>query len=95
MMKSRIHMAMVYQVPMENPSLPQTPFIICSLSKSFTAMAIMQLVQAGKIDLNAPIQNYIPWFTLADPEEAKQIKIHHLLSQNQRNITIDRPERFS
>ena len=59
---------------------PQTPFLICSLSKSFTALAIMQLVEAGKIDLDAPIQKYLTWFTLADPKAAEQIKIHHLLS---------------
>ncbi|MFC1839660.1 serine hydrolase domain-containing protein, partial [Thermodesulfobacteriota bacterium] len=43
-------------------------------------MAIMQLVEAGKIDLDTPIQKYLPWFALADPEEAKQITIRHLIS---------------
>src|SRR5262245_15086283 len=35
---------------------PQTPFILASLSKSFTAVAVMQQVEAGKIDLNAPVK---------------------------------------
>lgn len=40
----------------------QTPLLIGSLSKSFTALAIMQLVEAGQIDLDAPVQKYLPWF---------------------------------
>lgn len=38
----------------------QTPFIIGSLSKSFTALAVMQLVEEGKIELDAPVQHYLP-----------------------------------
>src|ERR1043166_1560323 len=38
---------------------PQTPFIIGSLSKSFTALAVMQLVEAGKIELDAPVRRYL------------------------------------
>ena len=60
---------------------PQTPFIIGSLSKSFTALAIMQLVEQGKVDLNAPVQRYLPWFHLADEEASAQITVRHLLNQ--------------
>ena len=60
----------------------QTPFLICSLTKSFTALAVMQLVEAGKIELDAPVQRYLPWFTLADPQAAAQITVRHLLNQN-------------
>lgn len=60
---------------------PQTTFIICSLTKSFTALAVMQLVEAGRIDLDAPVQRYLPWFTLADPQAAAQITVRHLLNQ--------------
>jgi len=59
---------------------PQTPFIIGSSSKPFTALAILQLVEAGKIDLDAPVQAYLPWFTLADPEQAQQLTVRHLLT---------------
>ena len=41
---------------------PQTPMLIGSLTKSFTALAIMQLVESGKIDLDTPVQHYLPWF---------------------------------
>ena len=43
------------------PFTPQTPFFIGSNSKSFTALAVMQLVGAGKIELDSPVQRYIPW----------------------------------
>jgi len=46
------------------PVTPSTPFILGSLGKSFTALAIMQLVEAGKLDLDAPVQCYIPWFRI-------------------------------
>jgi len=59
----------------------QTPFVICSLTKSFTALAVMQLFEAGKIDLDAPVQRYLPWFTLTDPQAAAQITVRHLLNQ--------------
>ncbi len=39
---------------------PQTPFHIASVTKPFTALAIMQLVDQGKLDLDAPVQRYIP-----------------------------------
>ncbi|MCE3276493.1 MAG: hypothetical protein K0R13_2348 [Propionibacteriaceae bacterium] len=58
-----------------------TPFKIGSMSKSFTALAVMQLVEAGKIQLDAPVQQYIPAFRVADPEASKRITVRHLLNQ--------------
>jgi CubicO group peptidase (beta-lactamase class C family) len=60
---------------------PQTPFFIGSNSKSFTALAIMQLAEAGKVDLDAPVRRYIPWFRVADPEASALITVRHLLNQ--------------
>ena len=60
---------------------PQTPFIIGSLSKSFTAMAIMQLVEAGQVDLDAPVQEYLPWFRVADAAASAEITVRQLLNQ--------------
>ena len=60
---------------------PQTPFRIGSATKSFTALAIMQLIEAGKIELNAPVQRYLPWFTLKDAHAAAQITVAQLLHQ--------------
>lgn len=64
----------------ESPT-PQTPFFIGSLTKSFTALAIMQLVEAGKVNLDTPVQYYLPWFQVADPLASAQITVRHLLNQ--------------
>lgn len=62
------------------PVNPQTPFYIASVYKSFIGLSISQLIEAGKIDIDAPVKTYLPWFTLADPEAARQITIKNLLS---------------
>ena len=64
----------------ETPN-PQTPFFIGSLTKSITALAVMQLVEAGKVELDAPVRHYLPWFRVADPEASAQITVRHLLNQ--------------
>ena len=56
------------------PVSPQTPFIIGSLTKSFTALAIMQLEEAGELELDAPVQRYLPWFRVADADASAR---HH------------------
>ncbi len=56
-----------------------TPFILASVSKSFTALAVMQLVEAGKVELDAPVQRYLPWFRVADPVASARITLRHLL----------------
>ncbi len=55
-----------------------TPFIIGSLSKSLTATAVLQLVEKGKIDLQAPIHQYLPWFHL-NSKYSNPIRIVDLL----------------
>lgn len=52
-----------------------TPFVLGSVSKSFTAVCIMRLVQQGKIDLNANIAAYLP-----DAVEGDRITVNQLLN---------------
>jgi len=59
----------------------QTPFIIGSTSKSFTALAVMQLVEAGRVELDAPVQRYLPWFRVADDGASAQITVRDALNQ--------------
>lgn len=51
-----------------------TRFYIGSISKSFTSLAIMQLVEQEKIDLDASVSNYLEDFTVSD-----KITVRHLL----------------
>jgi CubicO group peptidase (beta-lactamase class C family) len=58
----------------------QTPLYIGSLTKSFTALAVMQRVEDGEVALDAPVQTYLPWFTTTDAEAAARITVRHLLN---------------
>ena len=74
---------------------PQTPFHIGSVTKSFTALAVMQLVEEGKIDLDAPVETYLPWFELADKEAAARLTVRNLLNHATGISTKDGNEAFT
>jgi CubicO group peptidase (beta-lactamase class C family) len=59
---------------------PQTPFLLGSVSKAFTALAVMQLVEAGRVELDAPVRRYLPWFRLRDEAAARAITVRQLLT---------------
>ena len=61
------------------PVTQDTPFYIGSDSKAMTAAAVMQLVEAGRIGLDAPVRRYLPEFTLADPR-VERITVRQLLN---------------
>jgi len=46
------------------PATPKTIYSICSISKLFTSVAVMQQWEAGKVQLDAPVATYLPWATL-------------------------------
>src|SRR5689334_8687483 len=48
------------------PATPATLYRIASVSKLFTATAIMQLRDAGKLRLDDPVAQYLPWFRIRD-----------------------------
>ena len=64
------------------PVTPDTVFRIASMTKSFTAVAILSLRDAGKLSLDDPAETYVPELkTLAYPtSDAPRITIRHLLS---------------
>lgn len=64
------------------PMTSQTEMFIGSQSKSFTALAIAQLADHGALDLDTPVQTYIPWFRVADEAGSAQITIRHLLNHS-------------
>ena len=58
----------------------KTQFRLASLSKSFTALAVLQLVEASLINLDKPVADYLPEFTLAIPAAAAAITVRQLLN---------------
>lgn len=60
---------------------PDTQFAIGSVTKSFTALDILQLVDAGRVSLDAPVVTYLPDFKLSDPEATQSVTVRDLLAQ--------------
>ena len=60
------------------PVLADTTFQIGSIGKSMTALAVLQLVEAGRLDLDAPVSTHLPWFAM--PSRYGAITLRHLLS---------------
>ena len=44
------------------PAKPESSYRLASITKTITAIAVLQLVEAGKIDLDAEVQTYVPYF---------------------------------
>lgn len=65
-------------VDARTPVTPRTRFAIGSITKSMTALALLQLDDAGKVDLNAPVQRYLPWFSI--DARGAPVLVHQLLS---------------
>jgi CubicO group peptidase (beta-lactamase class C family) len=60
------------------PNTLETPFLLASMTKLFTGLAIGQLVEQGRLSYDDPLSKFLPDFP--DPESAKKIQIKHLLS---------------
>ena len=61
----------------EIPNTPENKYRIASISKQFTSMLVLQMVEKGKMSLDSTIRTYIPEY----PEpQGDKIAIHHLLS---------------
>ncbi|QQQ73575.1 beta-lactamase family protein [Saccharothrix sp. 6-C] len=66
--------------PDGDPVSEHTTMAAASVSKSFTALAVMRLVESGRIRLDDPVRAHLPEFTMADPRAA-DITVRHLLDQ--------------
>ncbi|MEE6263798.1 serine hydrolase [Plantactinospora sonchi] len=62
------------------PVTTDSVFQIGSISKVWTAAVIMQLVDEGRLDLDAPVVDVLPELRLADPAVTKQVTVRHLLT---------------
>ena len=61
----------------------QTLIQIGSITKSFTAISLMQLYDSGKFDLHKPVSEYMEWFDVTD-EIGVKVTGHHLLTHKSR-----------
>lgn len=64
------------------PVTPDTYFRIGSTSKTFTATILMQLVEAGLVDLEAHLRRYIPDFRLESEPDAAAMRVRHVLTHH-------------
>jgi D-alanyl-D-alanine carboxypeptidase len=69
-----------------------TLFQIGSLSKAFTATLLLKLVEAGRLDLDAPVTKYLPWFEA--PGGSRPPSLHQLLTHTS-GLPADRDDILS
>jgi CubicO group peptidase (beta-lactamase class C family) len=62
------------------PVTAHTVFPIASISKTFTATAMMRLVEQGKVDLRASVRTYLPDFRVRDEAASRDVTVWHLLT---------------
>lgn len=63
------------------PVTKDTVFGVASITKSFASLAIMQLVDAGKLTTTDPVRKWIPEFQLPGQSDSDHVTIHHLMTQ--------------
>lgn len=85
------------------PATPETVYRVGSISKLFTATAVMQLAEQGKMDIDKPLRTYIPEFSIksrftdAGPITPRSIMTHHsgLPSELLKGMWTKSPEPFA
>jgi CubicO group peptidase (beta-lactamase class C family) len=70
----------VTNIETEQPVTGDTLFQIGSITKVFTATVIMQLVDEGRLQLDAPVRSVLPTFRLQDDAATESVTLRHLLS---------------
>lgn len=63
-----------------DPVDADTRFIVCSISKMLTAGGLMTLWDEGRLDLDSPVTDYVPYFQLRDPFDPSELTTHMLLT---------------
>jgi CubicO group peptidase (beta-lactamase class C family) len=75
----------------KEPMTTESIFSMASISKTFTATAVMQLVEKGKISLDDPLIKYLPYLTINDPRY-KEITIKQMLTHTSGLTDTDSPK---
>jgi CubicO group peptidase (beta-lactamase class C family) len=78
------------------PVTPRSLFHMASITKPFVATSVMQLVEKGKMRLDAPVTEYLPYFKMADPRAAtitiKQLVTHSSGMPDVEDYEWDKPQ---
>ncbi|MHC4696720.1 MAG: serine hydrolase domain-containing protein, partial [Planctomycetota bacterium] len=64
----------------KTPTTDRTLYRAASITKLFTATAVMQLMERGKLSLEDPVAKHLPWFTPKDTDSKRPVLIWHLLT---------------
>ena len=68
-------------VEREEPATPSTVYSVCSISKLFTAIGVLQLRDQGQVDLDDPVAKHLEWFRIQDEfAEAGAVTVEGLLT---------------
>jgi CubicO group peptidase (beta-lactamase class C family) len=62
------------------PIDPDTLYVLGSVTKTYTATALMRLVAEGRVELDAPVRRYVPELLLADERAAARVTVLNLLN---------------
>ena len=62
------------------PATPATVYGIASMTKSFTALAVLQLEDKGRLRVTDPVVRHLPEFRTPDPRWTRKITLHHFLT---------------
>jgi CubicO group peptidase (beta-lactamase class C family) len=73
------------------PVTPKSIFCVASIAKCFVATAVMQLVEQGHIQLDAPVVQYLPYFSM-DDDRCSRITIRQILSHTSGMPDLDESE---
>lgn len=65
------------EIEARKPAALDTPYVIASISKWLTSTALLKLVEAGKLDLDAPISTWLPDYRA---DTGAKVKLRHLMT---------------
>ena len=77
---SRRHGFGLTNIDNPQPVTPDTVFPIASISKTVVGTALMRLNDQGRIDIEAPVREYLPDFRVEDETATKEVRIWHLMT---------------
>ncbi|WP_309119577.1 serine hydrolase domain-containing protein [Paenibacillus sp.] len=61
---------------------PETVYATASVTKPFTAAAVLRLAEQRVVDLDAPVVSYLPWFRYEDRSASSRVTVRHLLTHS-------------